>query len=224
MNRIPKSAVCAALLAGGLITLLAASRPWVGAELDSVVGAGKVEVSGRVAAPLAAGLGLVVLADAVLLAVSGRRVRTFALVVGLLAGAGIAGAAVAVLVSPAETLLEPARLRTGASNALDALVGVEATFWPVVAVVGGLVSAVGSGVGLGVARSWPEAGRRYERAPEIASGASAETPGSSGPVDPLDAWQALTHGSDPTLGGDARAAQEPAAGDAGPPGTIMERG
>jgi hypothetical protein len=154
------------------------------------------------------------------------------LVVGLLAGAGVVAAAVAVLVDPAQALVEPARLRTGATNAVDLLDVVHVTIWPAVAAVGGLVAVFAGLAGVVGGRHWAEAGRRYERegasaspaagSPASGSRASGSRAVVTGPVDPLDAWQALTGGDDPTEDAVVGLEEEPSPGAVQPPGTIME--
>jgi uncharacterized membrane protein (TIGR02234 family) len=241
MTPAPKPAIVAALLGAGLVTLLSCGRTWVRAVSDSVVGPGTVEASGRAAAPVAAGLALVLLAAAVLAAVSGRRVRGFTFAVGLAAGLGICVTASAVLTDPGAALVEPARLRTGATNAGDLLGAVHLTSWPAVAIVGGLVAVLASVAGLVLGRRWPDAGRRYERtsgpsttaatvgAPEPEPRAATVGSAVQRPVvDPIDAWQALSGGVDPTddgrdaLGGGAQ--REASADAPRPPGTIMGDG
>jgi hypothetical protein len=70
-----------------------------------------------------------------------------------------------------------------------ALAGASATgtAWPVVAAVAGLLAALLGAVVLVRSPGWPAGGRRYQAAPS----AHAST-------DPVDEWDALTRGTDPT--------------------------
>ena len=201
VSRTPRWLVVTGLIAGGLLALLAMSRVWVRGAVDGVA-QGVFAVTGGDAAAAASGSALVVLAAAVLLAVSGRRVRAFALGLCILAGAGIAGSAVRVLGDPASALAEEARLRTGTTDAAQRLGLVDVTGWPWVAVAAGVLIVALGVLGCLTHRAWNTAGRRYERETTAASpgGPVAAAGGTSGTQpDALDTWQALSRGEDPTL-------------------------
>jgi uncharacterized membrane protein (TIGR02234 family) len=190
------------MAASGLLVLLAVGRPWASAVVDSLAVHGVIAVTGRQAAPVVAGLALVILAAAVLVGIGAPRVRSFALVAGAAAGAGLIGSALRVRAEPSGALAEQARARTGTTGASNTLASQDVSGWPWVVVVAGAFVVVACVAGWLSRQAWGVAGRRYERDPAAAGGPSeVRTGGDAGRVDTLDAWQALSQGDDPTLAG-----------------------
>jgi len=190
------TALTAVGLAGGLLAVLAASRPWSSANASAAgMPASEVSVSGSSALPWVTALALVVCASWLgVLATSGLARRGIAVLsllaaVGVLAGALTGDAAVRESVAAAVDASP-----TAAPGSAEALAdAAAATAWPLVTALGALLAA---GAAAEVARRGhllPSLGRRY-RSPVSPTAQTAE------PVatEPADWWQALDEGRDPT--------------------------
>lgn len=165
-------------LAGAGLALWAVTRVW-SKSVTARTGLTDLRADhpGTDAAPLVLGLALVGLAGAgALLATRGALRRVLGVLI-ILAGAGVAVAAVAGRVG----------LDVGAA-------GAGATVWPVACVLGGLLVVAGGWSTVRHGHEWPAMGARYER------GAAAPAPATgTGPVDARSAWDALDRGDDPTV-------------------------
>lgn len=202
-------AAVVALTALGVLLLIAGTATW--ATVGLAVPPGSVVVTGPSAAPALSALGLVLLALAAALSIAGRAARAVLGVLLLLIGAAVVGLAL-----PAG--LDPARAATAAITAKTALTGADtvrgvirsavATPWPFVAAAcGPLLAALGLAV-LVRAPRWPVGGRRYRPARAV------RTTG-----DPVDDWDLLTRGADPTESTSQGGTASPTDPDApGPPG------
>lgn len=193
-----------ALAALGVLLLVAGTATWATVALS--VPPGSVVVTGPAAAPALSALGLVLLALAAALSIAGRAARAVMGVLLLLLGVAVVG-----LSLPAG--LDPARAAAAAITATTALTGADtvrgvvrtaaATPWPFVAAAcGPLLATLGLAV-LVRAPRWPVGGRRYRPARDVrATG------------DPVDEWDLLTRGADPTDSGiasEAAASADPEA-------------
>lgn len=183
-------------LAGGLLGVLAASRPWSSVNASAAgMPTSVVSVTGSSALPWVTALALVVCASWLgVLATSGLARRAIAVLsllaaLGVLAGALTGDGAVRDAVAAAVDASP-----TAARGSADALAETAArTRWPLVAALGALLAA---GAAAEVARrghELPGLGRRYNSPVSLAS-PTAE------PVrtEPADWWQALDEGRDPT--------------------------
>ncbi len=156
------------------------------------VDAKAVRVTGQGIAPALAPLGIVLLALAAALTIAGRAARV---VLGLVLV--LLGAAVVLLTLP--NVLDPAAGTRGAVSTATGVAGhvtvvAAGTPWPLVAVVAGVLAALAGAAVLVRSPGWPSGGGRYRQA--------APTGGRRS--DPVDEWDALTAGADPTSGEDPR--------------------
>ena len=188
----------AALLcvAGAFVVLVGAGREWV---LVDVVGSPllpdrQVAVDGADLAPGLRALGLVGLAGVPALAASRGRGRLLVGLVVLLTALGVLAVTARLLASGLGDL---ALLTTAVRDAgTPDGAGTEATAWPYVTGLGGLLLAAGGLLVMVRGPRWAALGRRYEapapapapEGPATASGAVAER----------DLWEALDRGEDPT--------------------------
>jgi uncharacterized membrane protein (TIGR02234 family) len=189
-RRTARRAVVGLALAGAALAGLAATRPWVTADLPALPTA-EVAVSGRQAAPVVVALVLVAAAAVVVLVTSGRAVRLVAAVAVAAAGVGVGVAALGVLRDPAAAVRPAVTQATGVTDGAAAG-DVHATPWPWVAALGGAVLAGAGLAGVAGARRWPAPGRRFE--PPTGPHGGPAGPG----ADTAATWDALSRGEDPT--------------------------
>jgi len=181
---VSRRAALALLAAGGGLTLVAATQPWVSLSLQGDLGTTTAAVTGSDLTPLVPAAGVVALAGSLAALVArtwGRRV------VGVLVLL-VTAAALVQVVPVATALAERGRawwsVEVG-SAAADAEAAA-AAWWPWSAVLGLLAAAAGAVVVLARGGTWGGLAARYEaRAPAVAA----------------DPWTALDRGEDPT--GDA---------------------
>lgn len=175
------------LAALGAAAVLASTQTWVGLVLPT---GRPLAVAGSAAAPALAPLGLVLLALAAALGIAGRGARVLLGGIAVLVGAGFAALAVPALADPAGAASGAVTAATGIAGAASvrgAISSAAPTGWPVVAAVLGVLAAI-AGVLLAVrSPRWPSGGRRYR-----SSAPPART------TDPVEEWDALTAGDDPT--------------------------
>lgn len=180
------------LAAGGVLGLVAASRPWGTAEQASSLSVTSTPVSGSDLLPLAPAVALVALAAVVAVPAVRRLGRR--LVGAVLAVLGLVQALMAALVLPGLAGRVSDWLTSGpeATGPVDSVSTSPA--WAVAVVVAGLLVAAG---GLLVAvrgPSWPGMGTRYERI-----GATTPRRPAARPAEGNRAtWDALDRGDDPT--------------------------
>ncbi|MGF3055224.1 Trp biosynthesis-associated membrane protein [Microbacterium sp. YY-01] len=177
------------VIAGGL-SLIAGTQTWLTvARTDSPE---TIDVIGSQALALLVPLSLAALALGAAIALVGIVLRRVFAVVGVAIGAAIAVATLTVIVAQPLSSLAPAMTEvTGLAGdaTLEALIAtVTVSVWPWIAAIGGLLLAVTGAFAFMTAPSWSSAGRRFE------SAATAH----EGPVDAVDSWDDLSHGTDPT--------------------------
>jgi hypothetical protein len=150
------------------------------------VDATPVPVTGQGVAPALAPLGIVLVALAGALTIAGRVARVLLGVVLVLLGA-----VVVLLTLP--NALDPAAGTRGAVSTATGVAGRVAevavgTAWPLAAAVAGVLASLAGAAVLVLSPGWPSGGGRYRQA------------GGSGGrrSDPVDEWDALTSGDDPT--------------------------
>jgi uncharacterized membrane protein (TIGR02234 family) len=179
---------------GSVVALGAGAPTWVSGRAATATGTTAVLASGRDAAPVATALALVSLA-AVVASTLGRRAARFVAALVLVAGgAGVLAASTGPLSDPAAALAAPARSASGTTQArVDP--GPAVAPWPLVsAVAGGVVALAGAGLVVTARRrDTPRTAGRYARDARSAPGAGAPAD-----QDPAAAWDALSHGDDPT--------------------------
>ena len=176
-------------LAAGILAAVAGNHAWVvdAAGLSrSADPLGTVAESGEM--PLAAALGLVVLACWGVLLVTRRTVRRVVAVLGLLAAAGLVATVVVGWLTLPDVVADAVAEQTGSG----AGTAVDTTAWFWAAAVAALASLVTTALAVRWVPQWPEMGTRYD-APGSAY-AGAET----GDASSLDLWKAMDEGRDPT--------------------------
>jgi uncharacterized membrane protein (TIGR02234 family) len=155
-------AILVVLFGAGLV-VLAAGRPWARATIVGLPGPDVVTADGRSAAPGAPALGLVAVAGAIVLATSGRLVRTVVAGLLVLAGAGIGLVGAGVFEDPAAALAPAVAKATGMTGGSTAFTG-KVTVWPVLSGAGGVLVALGGLIALVRGRRWSGPSTRFERA------------------------------------------------------------
>lgn len=172
-----RTAVLAALVVG-LATVAVAAGTWVTGSASGSLQVEALSVPGTAAAPAVVAGGLVTAAAGLALSLGGRGVRVVTAVV--LAGSGVlvGWSAVAVLRDPLPAAQVAARDAVGMAVAED----VGATWLPWLAVALAVATVGLAGAALG---RWQATSRRHEGP-------------TTGPADPLDTWDALSRGEDPS--------------------------
>jgi len=207
-----------AVLAASGLALLAWTQTWVRVEVAGTAASSHLSVTGSTAAPAVTALALAGIALAGALTIAGRVIR---MVLGALA----ALLGLSVVIAALTPVLDPAAASAPAVTAVTGVAGQDAiradiaqaaiTFWPWVAVLGGVLLAV-TGIGVLVTGArWPGPTRRYQARFAPADGAAARRLAAGGaasaenlPVDTVpepgagtDAvgdWDQLSRGEDPT--------------------------
>jgi uncharacterized membrane protein (TIGR02234 family) len=185
-DRTPGRRFLAVLLVGigaAALGAVAGNQPWATGASDLLA---ETE-AGRV--PAATALSLVVLACWGVVLVTRGWVRRAVAVLGALAALGVV-ATVVVGWSSAPDGVRDAFERLGVTDP-----EVSRTAWWWVAAVAALVSLAAALLAVRLVPTWPEMGRKYD------ADASAPTPADLPPAEeqsPLDLWQAIDQGRDPT--------------------------
>ncbi|TXK17561.1 Trp biosynthesis-associated membrane protein [Homoserinibacter sp. GY 40078] len=184
-----------ALVLAAAALLLAWSQTWYTVMLVPESGeTAPLTVGGDVAAGGLAPLALTTLALVAALALAGPVFRILLGVLGALLGVAIVAAVLVTVSDPVDASAPTITDALGVSGEVTIaglVAGTEATAWPVVAVVFGVVvSVLGVLVAL-TARRWPTGGRRYSRTRTVIADPEAEP-------DPIAEWDALSDGDDPT--------------------------
>jgi hypothetical protein len=169
------------------IVLLAWSQPWFVLRLADET----ITVSGDLAAAALPPLALASFALVLALALAGPVFRVVLALLEFLLGATVAlvsGLAIADPVAASAPAITAATGVSGSGSIAELVEQVQSTAWPTVAFVAGvLMGATGIAVALTATR-WPRGGRKYSRSRlEAAEG-----------VSPVDEWDALSEGDDPT--------------------------
>ncbi len=181
--------VLLALTAGGLF--LAWSQPWFTFGLET----GPLVVRGDVAGGALPPLALVSLAMILALALSGPVFRTILGVLEVFVGIGAVTASAFALAQP-EVVSSPALTKAlGVSGRGSGFLWstIDATAWPVIGIVAGVLGVLAGLYIVITARSWPVSGRRFNRIRTEPEGSEAEAE-----ADPIREWDALSEGDDPT--------------------------
>jgi len=181
------------LLVAGAVALFAVTRAWASATVRTPgLPTDRVAVSGVDAAPVLAGVAIVVVAGGLAVVAAGGWLRQL---VGLLIAAVAGFAALRALTLNADgAALHRALQESPAYLAAATRPLVDAAAWPWLAA---LAFAVASVLGVVVAargRGWPRMSSRYERtvAPTVEL------------TDEADLWRVQDQGQDPTLGDEPR--------------------
>jgi hypothetical protein len=182
--------VLVGLAAAGLASV-SASNPWLGGAFTAADSMSTLTVSFDPAeSPLAAALGLVLLATwGVLLVTRG----TFRRVVAWLGAAAAVGYAVTTALAPWQlrgAVEEASRIATGTVER-----DLDVTLWWWAGLLAAVLACATSAAAVAWVRHWPEMGTKYD-APAGAGASTAPTGGA--PTENIDIWKALDEGRDPT--------------------------
>jgi len=192
-------AVLAAVL-GGCLAVIGSTQPWLEATLRDGAHA-VLPVPGTEALPLVTPLGLAALALGLALSIVGTVLRYAFGAIGVLIGGSLFAASLRVaLTAPPEAVVGVVADTTGLTGvaAVEALVsGIAVTAWPWITAAGAILIAAGGVLTLVTARSWRSTARRYRTdAAAEAAGPRGSRPHDS--HDPIDSWDDLSRGADPT--------------------------
>lgn len=192
IRRARSISVLGFLIAGG-IGVISSTQTWLTVQRAD---AGEpLAVAGADVVPLLAPLSLAVLALGAALSIAGLVLRYVFAALG-------AGAAVLLAVGTVPLMVDPPVAAVAAAvteatglagdEALQEIVSrLEPSAWPSVALACWLVLLAASAFVLLSARRWKAGGRRYRST-------SAPHEHTTGPLDPVDSWDELSHGTDPT--------------------------
>lgn len=198
------AAVVLSLLGGGG-AIFAGSQVWARLTVDRAAPLPEIVTSstGTGIEPLLTGLGVVVLAGLVGVVATRRLGRVLVGVAVMLAGVGIAATAVRYVGGFPADVIDRLVEASGAAEPTGVAADTT-TFWPLVALGAGCVSAVAGLVVTVRGRRWPGLGARYE--------APGTAPAATAPTDPVKAdrqlWEALDRGDDPTAAEDGHPTKE----------------
>jgi uncharacterized membrane protein (TIGR02234 family) len=155
-------------------------------------------VAGSVAGGALAPIALASLALIAALAIAGRFFRLVLAVLLALLGVCIvvvSAFAIAHPVISAASAITKATGVAGSSSVAGLVTGSSMTAWPVVAVVLGVIVTIFGIVLVPSSTSWPESGRKYTRSRLVAADG---TVADDAELDPVQEWDALSEGDDPT--------------------------
>jgi len=184
--------VLAFLLAGG-IGIISSTQTWITATRTDA--AEPLPVSGADAMALLAPLSLAVLALGAALSIAGVALRYAFAVLGLAGAIVLFLGTLPIVLDPPLSVVAPALTKaTGLSGdkTLHAMVSALHTGgWPIAALCAWVLLALACVFVLATARRWKAGSRRYE---QISDGHHTD----AGPLDAVDSWDELSHGTDPT--------------------------
>lgn len=169
------------------------TQTWISVTLDpdQVGQAGSaqtaLQVQGSKAATTVTALALVALAGGLAAAIAGRIARWIITAIIMLASAGIVAAAATVLADPLSAAQGSIAAATGVTGSSAE---VSVTAFPAIAVVVGVLLALGALLIIPAGRYWKSRTKYDART----SGSAA----AAGPVDEIDSWDRLSRGDDPT--------------------------
>ncbi len=150
-------------------------------------------VSGQLAGSALSALALASLALIAALAIAGPFFRVVLGILQALLGVCVIVVSAFALADPvvsATAAITKATGVAGAQSVAGLVTATSLTAWPVIAIVLGILLTL---LGLTIAptaRSWPESGRKYTRSRLVAADADG--------LDPVQEWDALSEGDDPT--------------------------
>jgi hypothetical protein len=192
LRRARTLAVLGFLLAGG-VGIISSTQTWVAVHRADTEQA--LLVSGADALVLLAPLSLAVLALGGALSIAGRVLRYLIGVLGAAGAIVLTLGTLPILIAPPLEAVAPALTEATGLSGDSALTSIATTLepsgWAAAALAGWAVLLVASVFVLATAHRWKAGGRRYE---QPASGHHDQ----AGPLDPIDSWDELSHGTDPT--------------------------
>jgi uncharacterized membrane protein (TIGR02234 family) len=192
LRRARMIAVLGFLLAGG-IGIISSTQTWITVHRADT--AQPLLVAGADARARLAPLSLAVLALGAALSIAGRVLRYVFAVLGAGGAVVLALGTLTILFDPPLSAIAPALTEatglSGDSALTDIATKLEPSGWAAAGLVAWIVLLAASVFVLVTAHRWKAGGRRYE---QPAAGHHDHT----GPLDPIDSWDELSHGTDPT--------------------------
>jgi hypothetical protein len=213
-NGLKYSTIVIALV-GSALALSASTQTWYTFRLAASSGhSGPIAVSGSSSAPAISALSVAGVAFAAALALAGPVLRYVLSALGLALAAGIIGSTASALGDPVGSGIAVVTQGTGIAGAASVraiVVGTDATIWPTLALVGGILLALSAAVVIATSHRWPRASRRYGATRAVSeddTAASASVDQSVSAADAkarareaaIDDWDELSRGDDPTIG------------------------
>ncbi|KQM83357.1 Trp biosynthesis-associated membrane protein [Agromyces sp. Leaf222] len=229
-SRLKSLTLLLALVGAGL-ALLSWSQTWFELRIVDPVtqgGGDPIEVGGGIASPALAALGLAGLALVAALAIAGPFIRVVLAVIQVLLGGSIVLASSIAIGDPVRAVAPAVTDATGVAGSgptASLVASVDATAWPWVAVVGGVLVVLAGIAALVTGGRWPGSSRRYSTtrladagavdvgdADGVSDAAAATVVAAGGDERALpetdarrrasdravDAWDELSRGDDPT--------------------------
>jgi len=192
MRRARSMSVLGFLLAGG-IGIISSTQTWL--TVQHADAGEPLLVAGADAVALLAPLSLALLALGAALAIVGVVLRYVFAVLGIGAAVVLALATIPLLADPPLSAVSAAVTEAtgiaGSQAIGDIVAEITPSAWPTVALLCWILLLAASVFILVTARRWRAGGRRYR----AGSNTHAHT---AGPLDPVDSWDELSHGTDPT--------------------------
>lgn len=192
LRRARMLAVLGFLLAGG-IGVISSTQTWITVRRTDA--AEPVLVAGADVFALLAPLSLAVLALGAALSIAGRVPRYLFAVLGAGGALALTAGTLPIVLGPPLEAVGPALTEvtglTGDDTLAAMVSGLDATAWPVIALCAWGLLLLATVLVLCTAHRWRSGGRRYRQS---TAGGHAAT----GRLDPVDSWDELSHGTDPT--------------------------
>ncbi|MGO2746424.1 Trp biosynthesis-associated membrane protein [Microbacterium sp.] len=180
------------LIAGG-IGIISSTQTWL--TVNRVDAAEPILVPGADAMALLAPLSLAVLAVGAALALVGKVLRYVFAMLALLAGGLLAWWTAEILFTTPLSAVAPTVTETtglaGSATVAEMIASIVPSAWPVLALIGWAVQIITAVFALLTAHRWQRGGRRFQTDAEAHDQ-------HDGPVDAIDSWDDLSHGTDPT--------------------------
>ncbi|MEH3088882.1 MAG: Trp biosynthesis-associated membrane protein [Microbacterium arborescens] len=199
MTRRSRMLAVLATVVGGGLAVIGSTQPWLEATLRDGAHA-VLPVPGTAALPLVTPFGLAALALGLALSIVGTVLRyAFGVIAVLIGGTLLVASVQLALSAPPEAVVGVVADATGLSGvaAVETLVeSIDATAWPWITAIGALLIVAGGVLTVLTARSWRSSGRRYTDAAATVAGPRGSRPHDA--HDPIDSWDDLSRGSDPT--------------------------
>lgn len=202
----PRSLKLAAVLVlfiGGIVGLVAWSQIWV--EFRVTGTSGMHTASGNAAAPALNALSIAALALGLAMTIAGRVFRFVLGPLAVLLGVCMAWQTLLATSDPKRAAASTATNLTGVAGAKvsrDIVTQASITGWAWLGLVAAIIVIAGGIIPLVAGRRWANGGRKYER-PSVRTEQIVDA------ENPVDTWDALTRGDDPT--GEAASDSRPAA-------------
>ncbi|GAA3946392.1 Trp biosynthesis-associated membrane protein [Microbacterium soli] len=192
IRRARLCAVLGFLLAGG-VGVISATQTWI--SVTRTDGGEPLLVPGADAMPLLTALSLAVLALGAALSIAGTVLRHVLAGLGILSAVVLATGTFPIMIDPplstAASALTAATGLSGETTLRSIVDDLQPGGWPVAALCAWVLLLASSVFVLVTGRRWRVGSRRYE---QLSDGRHTD----AGPLDAVDSWDELSHGSDPT--------------------------